>query len=165
VGIPAALGGNGQPLPDEVVLDPAELATIRDRVSAINQSIREIAGAASVSVLDLNAFTSDLLTNGRSYAGITLDGSFLTGGLVGYDGIHPTDIGYAYLANAWIDFLNSQKGTHLSPVALAPYIFGTSAAASSGFAMAPGTPGAAAYEFSQEAYEQLRALFPSVDVR
>jgi len=165
VGIPTALGGSGQPLPDEVVLDPTELATIRDRVNAINQSIRDISGAAGVSVLDLNAFITDLLTNGRSYAGVTLDGSFLTGGLVGYDGVHPTNIGYAYLANAWIDFLNSQKGTHLSPVAIAPYIFGTSTTSSTGFGAAPGAPGAATSEFSQEAYDQLRALFPPLDAR
>jgi lysophospholipase L1-like esterase len=165
VGIPAALGGSGQPLPDEVVLDPTELAVIRDRVSAINQSIREIAGAASVSVLDLNAFTADLLANGRSYAGVSLDGSFLTGGLVGYDGIHPTDIGYAFLANAWIDFLNREKGTQLLPVSLAAVIFGTSGTSSAGLAKAPGTPGAAAYEFSPEAYDQLRALFPPLDAR
>jgi hypothetical protein len=133
-------------------------------VSAINQSIRDIAGAAKVPVLDLNAFITDLLTNGRSYAGITLDGSFLTGGLVSYDGLHPTNIGYAYLANAWIDFLNSQKGTHLAPVAIAPYVFGTSGTSSTVFGAAPASPGAAAYEFTQEAYDQLRALFPRVDV-
>jgi lysophospholipase L1-like esterase len=165
VGIPTALGGSGEPLPDEVVLDPTELATIRDRVSAVNQSIRDIAGAAGVAVLDLNAFTTDILTNGRSYAGVTLDGSFLTGGLVGYDGIHPTNIGYAYLANAWIDFLNNQKGTHLSPVSLAPYVFGTSSTSSTAVAMAPGTPAAGTSEFSQEAYDMLRALFPPPDVR
>jgi lysophospholipase L1-like esterase len=165
VGIPTALGGSGQPLPDEVVLDPTELAAIRDRVNAINQSIREIAGAASVSVLDLNAFIADLLTNGRSYAGITLDGSFLTGGLVGYDGVHPTNIGYAFLANEWIDFLNREKGTHLQPVALAPFIFGTAGASSTGIATAAGSPGVAAHGFSQEAYDLLRALFGPVDAR
>jgi lysophospholipase L1-like esterase len=164
VGIPTALGGSGQPLPDEVVLDPAELATIRDRVNAINESIRDIAGAAGVSVLDLNAFIADLLASGRSYAGVTLDGSFLTGGLVGYDGIHPTNTGYAYLANAWIDFLNSQKGMHLTPVSLAPYIFGTATTSSISLATAPG-PGAATAEFSQEAYDVLKALFPPLTAR
>jgi lysophospholipase L1-like esterase len=163
VGIPTALGGSGQPLPDDVVLDPTELATIRDRVNAINQSIRDIAGAAGVPVLDLNAFTTELLTSGRSYGGITLSGSYLTGGLVGYDGIHPTNAGYAYLANAWIDFLNSQMGTHLSPVAIAPYIFGTSTASSISLATPAGP--VAATEFSQEAYDVVRALFPPLDVR
>jgi lysophospholipase L1-like esterase len=165
VGIPAALGGTGEPLPDEVVLDPTELAIIRDRVSAINQSIREIAGAAGVSVLDLNAFIADLLGNGRAYAGITLDGSFLTGGLVGYDGIHPTDIGYAMIANEWIDFLNREKGTQMSPVGLAPFIFGTGGVSASPFGRAPAVPGNAALSFSQEAVDQLRSLFPPLDAR
>jgi hypothetical protein len=166
VGIPAALGGSGQPLPDDVVLDPAELAAIRDRVSAINQSIREIAGSASVSVLDMNAVVADLLTNGRSYAGITLDGSFLTGvtgGLVGYDGIHPTETGYAFLANAWIDFLNREKGTRISPVDIAPFVFGTTGTSTSIFGAAPAGPGAA--EFSEEAHDQLRAVFAPLDAR
>jgi lysophospholipase L1-like esterase len=174
VGIPAALGGSGQPLPDEVVLDPAELAIIRDRVSAINASIREIAGAASVPVLDLNAFTTDLLTNGREFAGITLNGAFLTGGLVGYDGIHPTETGYAFVANEWVAFLNQQYGTQFQPVELAPIVFGTAPVVTS----LSGTSGAAglgasgrdpwlgalspAFEFTQEAFDQLRSVFPAL---
>ena len=172
VGIPAALGGSGQPLPDEVVLDPAELAIIRDRVNAINASIREIAGAASVPVLDLNAFTTDLLTNGREYAGVTLSGAFLTGGLVGYDGIHPTETGYALVANEWVAFLNQQYGTQFQPVELAPIIFGTAPVVTSlsgtGGAAGLGARGrdpwlgapAPAFEFTQEAFDQLRSVFP-----
>lgn len=45
-----------------MVLDAAELAIIRDRVNAINASVREIAAAGGVPVLDLNAFITDLLT-------------------------------------------------------------------------------------------------------
>lgn len=178
VGIPAALGGSGQPLPDEVILDPSELAIIRDRVDAINASIREIAGAASVPVLDLNAFTTDLLTNGFSYAGVTLDGAFLTGGLVGFDGIHPTEIGYALVANEWIAFLNQQAGTDLRPVALAPFVFGTASSLSAPAgglpAPAPGArtrtsgPGTAPFtpfEFTWEAFEQLRSVFPELSAR
>ena len=171
-GIPAALGGSGQPLPDEVVLDPAELAAIRERVSAINQSIREIAAAAGVPVLDLNAFTADLLTNGREYAGITLSGAYLTGGLVGYDGIHPTEIGYTLLANEWIAFLNRETGTHLLPVELAPVVFASESTASA-LARTPGASAlgrgsavpSSAFEFTQEAFDQLRALFPVLSAR
>ncbi len=177
VGIPAALGGSGQALPDEVVLDPVELAIIRDRLNAINASIREIAAAAGVAVLDLNAFITDLLTNGREYAGITLTGSFLTGGLVGYDGIHPTETGYALIANEWISFLNRETGTDLRPVELAPFIFGTASSSVSSLAQASAVralsasqtqgPGAAlpAFEFTQEAFDQLRSLFPVLTAR
>ena len=123
-----------------MVLDPVELAIIRDRVNAINASIREIAAAAGVAVLDLNAFITDLLTNGREYAGITLTGSFLTGGLVGYDGIHPTETGYALIANEWISFLNRETGTDLRPVELAPFIFGTASSSVSSLAQASDRP-------------------------
>jgi lysophospholipase L1-like esterase len=173
VGIPAALGGSGQPLPDEVVLDPAELAIIRDRVNAINASIREIASAAGAPVLDLNAFITDLFTNGREYAGVTLSGSFLTGGLVGYDGIHPTEAGYALIANEWIAFLNRETGTNLRPVAIAPFIFGTASSSVSSLARTSAAPAPAAsahnagpaaslsaFEFTQEAFDQLRSVFP-----
>ena len=160
-----------------MVLDPAELAIIRDRVSAINASIREIAGAAGVPVLDLNAFTTDLLTNGREYAGVTLNGAFLTGGLVGYDGIHPTEIGYALIANEWIAFLNRETGTDLRPVELAPFVFGTASTVSApggGPARAelgastrgPGPGGPfSPFEFTQEAFDQLRSVFPDLSAR
>jgi lysophospholipase L1-like esterase len=169
VGIPAALGGSGQPLPDEVVLDPAELAIIRERVNAINASIREIAAAGGVPVLDLNAFITDILTNGREYAGITLNGAFLTGGLVGYDGIHPTETGYALIANEWIAFLNRETGTDLRPIELAPFVFGTASSSVSSLARTSAAPAPAAplsaFEFTEEAFDQLRSLFPVLSAR
>lgn len=167
VGIPAALGGTGQPLPDEVVLDPAELASVLDRVNAINGSIREIAAAGSIPVLDLNAFTTDLLTNGREYAGITLTGEFLTGGLVSYDGIHPTETGYALVANEWIAFLNRQFGTEIRPVDLAPFVFGSATGSLSALARASASDLArpAAFEFTPEAFDQLRSVFPVLRAR
>ena len=82
---------------------------------------------------------------------------------MGYDGIHPTETGYALIANEWIAFLNRETGTDLRPVELAPFIFGTTGTSTSIFGAAPSTPGAA--EFSQEAFDQLRALFAPVDVR
>ena len=42
IGIPSALGGRGTALPDEVVLDPTEIATIQDHVDQDNQAIKDI---------------------------------------------------------------------------------------------------------------------------
>src|SRR5262249_46785952 len=42
VGIPTALGGKGTPLPDEVILDPAEVSIIRQHVADDNQAIQDI---------------------------------------------------------------------------------------------------------------------------
>lgn len=164
VGIPAGLGGQGSALPDEVILDPAKVATIRDRVETNNRAITEICGAAGIPVLDANALLKEFAGSGRDLGGVTLRSDFLTGGVFSYDGIHPTDLGYAILANEWIRLVN-QRGGSLPLVDLGPY-FGLSSA-STGVgrvsAAARETRTAAsvpAFEFSQEAVDTLRALFP-----
>ena len=44
--------------------------------------------------------------------GVAITAEFLTGGLFGYDGIHPTDLGYAILANEWIAALATAGSRH-----------------------------------------------------
>jgi lysophospholipase L1-like esterase len=156
VGIPTSLGGRGTPLPNEVVIDPTERATIQDRVAANNQAIRDICQAANVPVLDVNALLRELSTQGRVVGGVTYTGSFLSGGLFSYDGVHPTDMGYAIVANEWIRFLNANGGA-LPEVDLLPFT-GISASVSRS-SVVPHT----AWEFTPEAYAALLAAFPPLD--
>ena len=151
IGIPAALGGRGTPLPDEVVLYPSEIATIKSFVDTNNASIREICGAAGVPVLDVNALLNEIAHGGRNVGGITITSSFLTGGAFSYDGVHPTDAGYALLANEWIRVID-ENGGKLPYVDLSPVLGVHSASAR------PVVP-----EFSWEAYQQLLDVFPTVD--
>ena len=69
IGIPAAVGGRGTPLPDEVVIDPTELAIIKDRVTVNNQAIAEICAAANIPVLDVNGIMRELAQTGRTIGG------------------------------------------------------------------------------------------------
>ena len=119
-GIPTSLGGRGTPLPDEVILDLNELSFLRDRVNVNNQAIAQITQAASIPVVDVNAFYRTVLAEGYVVGGVTLRNSFLTGGIVSYDGVHPSELGYAVLANEWIRVIN-QAGAELEPVDLTPY--------------------------------------------
>lgn len=148
VGIPKELGGAGTPLPDQVLLDASEQATIRERVAADNRAIAEICAAARIPLVDLNAVLSDLNARGREVGGIHLTSDFLTGGIFSYDGVHPTDLGYAILANEWIDVINQQAGGSLPLVDLSPFL------SSSAAAHKP-----ARLEFSQEAWDNLREIF------
>jgi lysophospholipase L1-like esterase len=160
IGIPTALGGRGTPLPDEVVLDPTELNIIKDRVNANNQAIAEICQAANIPVLDINAIMRDLAQNGRVIGGITYTGSYLTGGIFSYDGVHPTDLGYAITANEWIHLLNA-NGAGLPEVDLLPFVgLATTVSASSRDRVRP-----PAWEFPQEAQDALLALYPRLDQR
>lgn len=156
IGIPRALGGTGEGLPDEVILDAGEVAIIKDFVDANNQAIRDICGAANIPLLDVNGILKQVQRKERHIAGVTLTAEFLTGGVFSYDGVHPTELGYAVIANDWIDLINKNGGT-LAPVDLGPFLGLTSARTS---AASEGLP-----VFSREAYEQLLDVFPTVDGR
>jgi hypothetical protein len=166
VGIPTALGGRGTPLPDEVVLDPTVEATIVDRVAVNNQAIRDICAAANVPVIDQNAILRDLAARGRVVGGVTYTSAFLSGGIFSYDGVHPTEMGYAINANEWIRVMNA-NGAALPEVDLLPYTGISAPGTNSTPRTLTGTSPAglvpAAWEFSPEAYATLLATFPLLD--
>ena len=163
-GIPVALGGTGRALPNEVILDLGEVAAIRERVGQYNQAIAEICQGAGIPVLDIHAFFADAVAHGYMVGGITLTSAFLSGGLFSFDGAHPTDLGYAVIANEWIRFINS-RGGQLTEVNLGPYLGVGSATAGSATARAGAhitvAGGRAPWTaFTAEAYDALRAAFP-----
>jgi len=164
IGIPTALGGPGAPLPDEVVLDPSEIAIIQAHVAANNQAIREICGAANIPVLDVNGVLRELATTGRHIGGITLNGAFLVGGVFSYDGIHPNDVGYALVANEFIRVINASGGS-LPPVDLGGVlgVTGASAGGVSASAQRPSSREGVRFEFSMDAYANLLEAFPRLD--
>jgi len=166
IGIPTALGGTGAPLPDEVVLDPSEIAIIQDHVAANNQAIREICGAANIPVLDVNGLLRELATTGRHVGGITLNGAFLSGGVFSYDGIHPNDVGYALMANEFIRVINASGGS-LPPVDLGAVlgVTGASAGGVSASAQHPSSSEGIPFELSMDAYANLLEAFPRLDRR
>lgn len=129
IGIPAALGGTGQPLPDQVVLDAQETATITDRIAAFNGSIRAAAGTVNAAVVDTNGLLHQLATSGINVGGVEFTSAFLTGGVFSYDGVHPTAFGYAFVADAFIDAINAKFGSSIPPVDFFPFIFGPTAIA------------------------------------
>lgn len=168
-GIPTTLGGSGRPLPDEVILDLNEVAVIRERVASYNQVISDISQAAGFAVLDVNAFFTDVAAHGRMIGGVTLTSAFLSGGLFGYDGVHPTDLGYALIANEFIRLINAHGG-QLEEVDLGPYLGVEPAPAPT--ATAKSTPrfaqagGRAPWTaFTADVYEALKAAFPLLSRR
>lgn len=124
MGIPQALGGTGQPLTDNVVLSAAEVATIRSHVAAYNSTISTVATAKGLALVDANALLSNIAANGLAIGGVPFSSAFLTGGIFGYDGVHPTAFGYAYIANQFIDEINAFYGASIPEVDLYPFVFG-----------------------------------------
>lgn len=88
------------------VLSASEAATISQRVQQFNQIIATDAAAAGIAVTDIaSAFAAE-----RS-APPTIDGTTIAstyeGGFFTLDGMHPSNIGYALVANAFIQTANT----------------------------------------------------------
>jgi phospholipase/lecithinase/hemolysin len=88
------------------VLDAAEIQTIHNAATAFSQSIKTHAGQINADVLDVNTLFSELNQNPPVFGPITLSGRYL-GGLFSLDGAHPSDIGHALIANAFISEMDS----------------------------------------------------------
>lgn len=152
-GIPVNLGGNGRPLPDNVVLYPDEIRAIRSSLTAFNNELSNQVRGAGYELFDFHTLFNLIAQEGYNIGGIDLRLDFLTGGLISLDGLHPTPLGHAVLANEIIRFLNRGLTQKIPLIDLRPFITGEKG----GY---PAGQGAVGYSFvfSKEAYEGLLRL-------
>lgn len=142
----------GKPLPDAAVLTPAELAVINERVAAVNAAIASAAASRDIPVVDMQS----LLTRhkaGVSYGGVRLSTAFLTGGLFSYDGFHPTDLGYALIANEFIRVINDEYDTRIPLVSITEFFQNNAPIDASG-----ALPETVAFEFPEESLRNLLSV-------
>ena len=107
------------PITDAGVLSAAEVVTVQAQVTAFNQVISQQAQAANATLVDINALFKQLTTSGITINGYTGTAAFL-GGFFSLDGIHPTNTGYAVVANKFIYTINAAINTKIPDVALGP---------------------------------------------
>jgi len=137
------------------VLRPEEVAAIQERVAAYNAIIVQTADAFGLPVFDANAVLAHLINHGIDLGGVHLDGSYLTGGLVSYDAIHPQQLGYAVFTKYLVDFLNDTYGAGITPVDLTGILFDNPCyPLGSAYGVAPES-----VEFSPEAMQSFLDLF------
>jgi hypothetical protein len=162
VGIPAALGGlavegsgnlatalpDGSftppagPLVSGVLLYADEVTAIQTRTNDLNARIRADTTGSSMVLYDLNARFAQIAQEGYEVGGIRLTTAFLQGGLFSADGTHPTQIGYAIVADDIIQRVNAATGSTiprpdiahaLNTPNVSPFANGAGAAAVPGF--------------------------------
>jgi len=110
--------GTGLPLPESAILRAAEVSQLRTVVAAYNSVIHDEAVSRNAALVDLDALLHEVATTGIHYGSAVYTGEFVTGGVFGLDGIHPTDLGYAIMANAMIDAVNEKFGASIRHVDL-----------------------------------------------
>jgi hypothetical protein len=158
-----ALSPGAPPLPEDFdlatgepgyVLRADETAAIKAQVAGINQVIRDTADAFGLAVFDAGGII-DRTTMGEGYTwgGVGINGDFLTGGVFGYDGIHPQQLGHAILASEFIAFLNDEFGAGIDPLEMAEFLYSNPCAIP-----IPAPTKADGVVFSREAGRQLLEL-------
>lgn len=107
IGIPAALGGTGTPLPGSLTLTEDE-AAIADRLTeGYNAYLKHKAcGNSRLTLVDMNKLLTDV-KNG-AIPGLTSTHPLVdpVGTAFSLDGIHPNSRGYRFVANQFIDAIN-----------------------------------------------------------
>jgi hypothetical protein len=94
------------------VLRKHDVRKLRNAIAIYNAEIAFLAAVHHVALFDAHAWFDGIRANGYDVAGKHLTAGFL-GGIVSLDGIHPTNTGYAIIANEFIKIMNRQMGTHI----------------------------------------------------
>jgi GDSL-like Lipase/Acylhydrolase len=105
---PIPLTGNG-------FLDPTEIAAVQATVNQYNMVIAQQVTSAGGVLVDIHALVQALAQNGKTINGYHATTAYL-GGLFSLDGVHPTNTGYALIANQFIDSINTSLKTTIPDV-------------------------------------------------
>jgi lysophospholipase L1-like esterase len=108
-------GQRPTPLTDDGFLDAAEIAQVQSTVNQYNAVIAQQITAARDIPVDIHTYLGGLAQNGITINGYPATIGFL-GGLFSLDGIHPTNTGYALIANQYIQAINAGMNTKIAPV-------------------------------------------------
>ena len=116
--IAAILGGvAAPPLAPNLVLDANEVVAIRERTVAFNEIIARKAEATGAALVDVQELLARIDARGIEVNGRRLTTQFL-GGMFSLDGVHPTNTGYAVLANAFIQAMNTRLAANVPLIPL-----------------------------------------------
>ena len=97
------------------VLTAADANTLRARVAAYNTAISAEAAAHGAVLVDIYSLVDRIHSSGIDIGGQQFTSGYL-GGLFSFDGFHPTNTGYAVIANEFIDTMNKQLKTRIPDV-------------------------------------------------
>ena len=107
-------GQTPTPLTDSGFLTASEVTQVQTTIDQYNSAITQEVAAVGGILVDIHSYFQTL------QSGITINNYHATtgflGGLFSLDGVHPTNTGYALIANQFIGALNSNAKTNIAEV-------------------------------------------------
>jgi hypothetical protein len=111
--------GISSPVEDQFVLIPSEQEEISARITAFNSAIAAAvqANASRLVLVDVNDLLNKVLANQVSAGGVALTASIIPpNGGFSLDGVHPNTRAHAFIANHFIDAINTKWGSSIPKV-------------------------------------------------
>lgn len=122
--------GNGNPLPESLILRASEVATAQNEIAKINAVVDSVSLRPWVAKVEIHDYFANIKANGIRIGGNHYTADFIKGGLFSLDGVHPNDLGYALMANRLIEGVNARFGCSIPAVNPAQYASATASGAS-----------------------------------
>jgi hypothetical protein len=110
------VAGQGVGLTNAQVLSGGEAPTVRDRARKYNSVIDTSATRRGFVVVDLYGLLGTAKAPGIEIRRVLYTSEFVTGGLIGLDGVYPNDLAHALLCNELIRAVNTKFGSNIQPV-------------------------------------------------
>lgn len=117
-----AMGNSPTTLPDSgpqgpIVIRADRVAEIQKDVAGYNAAIASEASSNHATLVDIYSLVNDLAAHGQVVGGQKLTTDFM-GGFFSMDGVHPTNTGYAIIANEFIKTMNRSLQAGIPPVSI-----------------------------------------------
>lgn len=100
------------------VLDASEIAKMQHATAGFNRTIAADAAAAGMPMVDIYSLLNLFAAHPPTIGGVPLLLRY-NGGLLSLDGVHPSDIGHALIANAFIRKMNATWQMDIPPLSQA----------------------------------------------
>lgn len=120
-GDPTKINGVSVPLSDKWVLSKDEVAEVKVATDAYNGIIVKAAESKGLAFVDAKTAMTQLATAGVRFGNYHMTAAYVTGGAFSLDGVHPSPRGYAYIANLFVNAINTKYGATLRNVDLSQY--------------------------------------------
>ncbi|MDO7850919.1 SGNH/GDSL hydrolase family protein [Hymenobacter convexus] len=105
------------PIPNQYVLDAAEITTVLNRTNQLNAIIAKTARQNKLALADMFTFFNSVAAQGIVTNAVNNTATFASGNIFSLDGVHPTPRGYAVVANEFIRNINAYYGSNVPTVA------------------------------------------------
>ena len=102
------------PLQDQHVLVPVEIQMINTATTAFNTAIRNAAEAKGLAFVDVNSIMNQLSSGGIRFGNYHMSATFGQGGAFSWDGIHISARANAYIANKFLEAIESAYGARFN---------------------------------------------------